>query len=84
MCRVAALNQAWFEWEAHSPLLIKTGVLDDRAVESLKEVGRTPGEGEGLDDRKSKPRAEVMDRQSWQEDWELEIGTRDGFAVPCI
>lgn len=49
MCRVAALNQAWFEWEAHAPLLQKTGVLSEQAVESLKDIERTPGEVDGLD-----------------------------------
>lgn len=49
MCRVAALNQAWFEWEHHAPLLQKTGVLSEAAVESLKDTSRTPGTGQGLD-----------------------------------
>ena len=51
MVRVAALNSAWFEWEAHAPLLEKTGALSAEAVESLKDVSRTPGKEEGLDEK---------------------------------
>lgn len=51
MCRVATLNSAWFEWESHAPLLVKAGVLDQQAVESLKDTSRTPGEKDGLDER---------------------------------
>ena len=48
ICRVAALNQAWYEWEAHAPLLEKTGKVSKEAIESLKD--RT-GAGKGLDAR---------------------------------
>lgn len=51
MSRVAALNQAWFEWESHAPLLRKTNVLSEEAVESLKDVERTPGKDQGLDEK---------------------------------
>lgn len=51
MCRVATLNQAWFEWESHAPLLRATGVLSESAVEALKDTTRVPGEGEGFDER---------------------------------
>ncbi|KAF2725769.1 hypothetical protein K431DRAFT_215122 [Polychaeton citri CBS 116435] len=36
MCRVAVLNQAWYEWHSHSPLLEKTGVLSTEAIEYIK------------------------------------------------
>lgn len=40
MCRVAVLNQAWYEWDSHMPLLKKTGVLSDEAIEGLKDRSR--------------------------------------------
>jgi alkylhydroperoxidase family enzyme len=46
--RVAALNQAWYEWEAHAPLLAKTGAVSQDAIENLKD--RTKA-GTGLDER---------------------------------
>lgn len=46
--RVAALNQAWYEWEAHAPLLQKTGAVSEEAVEKLKDKNST---GEGLDEK---------------------------------
>lgn len=47
ICRVAAINGAWFEWTHHAPLLTETGFRDE-ALEMLKrednasdeEVGR--------------------------------------------
>ena len=44
--RVAALNKAWYEWEAHAPLLEKTGVVSKEGIEGLKD---REGKGEGLD-----------------------------------
>ncbi|EFQ99897.1 4-carboxymuconolactone decarboxylase [Nannizzia gypsea CBS 118893] len=35
ICRVAAINQAWFEWNQHFPLLKAAGV-SDQAVELIK------------------------------------------------
>ena len=46
ICRVAALNQAWYEWEAHAPILEKTGVVSQAAMEGLKDRSSN---GEGLD-----------------------------------
>lgn len=46
--RVAALNQAWYEWEAHAPLLEKTGDVSKEAIENLKD--RTKA-GTGLDEK---------------------------------
>jgi alkylhydroperoxidase family enzyme len=37
ICRVAVLNNAWYEWDAHKPILEKSGVLSAEAIESLKE-----------------------------------------------
>ena len=48
ICRVAVLNQAWFEWDAHSPLLIKTGVISEKNIEGLKQK---QGPFEGLDEK---------------------------------
>ena len=46
--RVAALNQAWYEWEAHAPLLAKSGQVSEEAIENLKD--RTKA-GTGLDEK---------------------------------
>lgn len=35
--RVAALNRAWYEWEAHAPLLEASGGVGKEAIEGLKE-----------------------------------------------
>jgi alkylhydroperoxidase family enzyme len=45
MCRVAALNGAWFEWKHHAPLLVETG-FSEAALELVK---REPGK-EATDD----------------------------------
>jgi len=45
ICRVAALNQAWYEWHAHKPILVKAGVLSEQTIERIKEPGYTGDEG---------------------------------------
>ncbi|OQN95636.1 hypothetical protein B0A48_18235 [Cryoendolithus antarcticus] len=47
ICRIAALNQAWYEWDAHVPILEKSGILDAAAVERLK--GRRKVEADGAE-----------------------------------
>jgi len=39
--RVAALNKAWYEWDAHTPLLRETNVLSEDAIMYLKECGQS-------------------------------------------
>ena len=46
--RVAALNSAWYEWEAHAPLLEKSGGVSKEAIEKLKD---REAKGEGLDEK---------------------------------
>lgn len=48
IARVAALNQAWFEWEAHMPLLAKTGEIPKDVIEKIKG---TAYKGEDLDEK---------------------------------
>jgi alkylhydroperoxidase family enzyme len=45
ICRVAVLNQAWYEWDSHSPLLEKSGVVSEEGIQYLKERPR-PGAGQ--------------------------------------
>jgi alkylhydroperoxidase family enzyme len=49
ICRVAALNRAWFEWEHHAPLLRREEGVTDAFVQAV--FGAAPGswlgEGEG-------------------------------------
>lgn len=44
ICRVAILNNAWYEWDQHRPILEKTGVLSEKAIASLKERPRPKDE----------------------------------------
>ena len=46
ICRVAAINQAWFEWDAHQPILEKAGVITPNIIGKIKD--RT-WDGQGLD-----------------------------------
>lgn len=46
--RVAALNQAWYEWDHHAPLLEQSGGVSKEAVENLKDQTRA---GIGLDEK---------------------------------
>ena len=40
ICRVAALNKAWYEWDSHKPILEKGGVLSAEAIQHLKDRPR--------------------------------------------
>ncbi|RJE25017.1 4-carboxymuconolactone decarboxylase family protein [Aspergillus sclerotialis] len=37
ICRVAVINEAWFEWDQHSPLL-RDGGLNDEAVRLVRDT----------------------------------------------
>ncbi|KAK5170377.1 uncharacterized protein LTR77_004964 [Saxophila tyrrhenica] len=50
IARVAALNSAWYEWEAHAPLLQQTGEVKPEAVEKLKDRKNSASDL-GLDER---------------------------------
>ncbi|MCJ1291356.1 hypothetical protein MMC34_002899 [Xylographa carneopallida] len=45
ICRVAVLNEAWYEWTHHAPIALAAGV-NEAALESLKS-----GKAEGLDEK---------------------------------
>jgi alkylhydroperoxidase family enzyme len=52
ICRVAVLNNAWYEWDSHRPILENAGVLSKEAIEGLKERERKDVDGDGgLDER---------------------------------
>lgn len=38
ICRVAVINQAWYEWMHHAPLAIKSGVSED-SMTKIKDEG---------------------------------------------
>lgn len=46
ICRVAALNGAWFEWMHHAPLLTETGFGDDALALVKREQGHNPTDAE--------------------------------------
>ena len=48
ICRVAVLNQAWYEWEHHRPILVASGAVAEDVIERVKE---REWKGEGLDER---------------------------------
>ncbi|KAF2835361.1 hypothetical protein M501DRAFT_921023, partial [Patellaria atrata CBS 101060] len=37
ICRIAALNKAWFEWDAHAPLLRHAGVVSEEGIKYILE-----------------------------------------------
>lgn len=45
---VAALNHAHYEYEQHSPILRKAGVLSDEIIENIRDESYT---GAGLDEK---------------------------------
>ncbi|KAK5124725.1 hypothetical protein LTR85_001438 [Meristemomyces frigidus] len=48
ICRVAALNSAWYEWDAHKPLLSASKALPEETIEKIKDKSYA---GEGLDEK---------------------------------
>lgn len=36
ICRIAVLNQAWYEWQQHAPILRESGGISEEAMEYLK------------------------------------------------
>jgi len=50
ICRVAVINQAWYEWGHHAPLAKDAGVSDE-GMKLLKEGNLTGSNGGGLSDK---------------------------------
>lgn len=48
ICRVAALNSAWYEWESHKPILSNSGAINEDVIEKVKDKS---WKGEGLDEK---------------------------------
>ncbi|KAK5135851.1 hypothetical protein LTR08_004500 [Meristemomyces frigidus] len=48
ICRVAVLNQAWYEWEHHRPILVASKAVPEDLIEKIKE---REWKGEGLDEK---------------------------------
>lgn len=44
ICRVATLNEAWFEWEHHAPLLAEAGFSDE--MMDMVKSAKTPSDAE--------------------------------------
>ncbi|KAL1956718.1 hypothetical protein VTO42DRAFT_6868 [Malbranchea cinnamomea] len=59
ICRVAAINGAWFEWTHHAPLLTETGFSDD-ALELLKRDVGSSASDEELEKLLNKKQAAVL------------------------
>jgi len=49
ICRPALINRAWFEWNAHSPILLKTKGFSEDKLAVVKQLNPT-SQG-ALDDR---------------------------------
>jgi len=47
ICRVAVINQAWYEWSHHAPLA-KAGGVSEAGMKLLEKDVLTGGEGDGL------------------------------------
>jgi len=62
ICRIAVLNGAWYEWEAHAPIARGAGVSQS-ALDSLRQVegreGREAGKGQEMEDLNKKQRIVV-------------------------
>jgi len=63
ICRIAVLNGAWYEWEAHAPIARAAGVSDS-ALDGLRQVetaaeGKDMGNGEGMEELSEKQRIVV-------------------------
>jgi len=62
ICRIAVLNGAWYEWEAHAPIARGSGVSQS-ALDSLRQVegreGREAGKGQEMEDLNKKQRIVV-------------------------
>ncbi|KAK4635464.1 hypothetical protein CLAFUW4_00878 [Fulvia fulva] len=48
ICRVASMNHAWYEWDAHKPILSRSGVLSEDVIEKIKD---REWDGNGLDEK---------------------------------
>ena len=48
ICRVASVNQAWYEWDAHRPILEKAGVLPQEVINKIMDP---KWDGSGLDEK---------------------------------
>lgn len=48
ICRVASVNQAYYEWDHHQPLLDEAGELSPELIEKVKD---REWDGNGLDDK---------------------------------
>jgi len=49
ICRPALINKAWFEWNAHAPILLKSAGFTEAKLEVVKQLH--PKEKGALDDR---------------------------------
>jgi len=50
ICRVAVINEAWYEWGHHAPLA-KEGGVSDAGLKILGSIEAEKGEGSGLTDK---------------------------------
>lgn len=48
ICRVASINHAWYEWDAHRPILEKAGVLEQEVINKIMDP---EWDGNGLDEK---------------------------------
>ncbi|KAF2171182.1 hypothetical protein M409DRAFT_63556 [Zasmidium cellare ATCC 36951] len=48
ICRVASVNQAWYEWDAHRPILEKANVLPQEVINKIMDP---KWDGSGLDEK---------------------------------
>lgn len=83
ICRVAVLNEAWFEWEHHAPLALAAGVTEG-GVRGLLRVGREGGvrraQGQGGSEEQEEDAEGLTERQAAVKAY-ADAMTRD-VAVP--
>lgn len=78
ICRVAILNNAWYEWDQHRPILEKTGVLSEEAIASLKERPRPKYEIE------EKQEAKTIGSSMFDEKHFAALEYTDAMTLGCI
>jgi alkylhydroperoxidase family enzyme len=45
ICRVALINEAWYEWTHHAPLLLEAGGFTEEMLQVVRRLDHVPGKG---------------------------------------
>jgi alkylhydroperoxidase family enzyme len=45
ICRVALINEAWYEWTHHAPILLESEEFTEEMLQVVRRVDQSPGQG---------------------------------------